>query len=197
MNRTPSALAPAVVAHTRSRIRGFTLVEVLVTAAIAAVLVVLGAPSFLRLLARHAVAARANEMRDALRIARSEAMKRGGAVILCGMNPQSASTCSTDASLAWQTWMVFADANRSGAYESGEPVLRARNEAPARVRVSGTAGLLGVRFEATGIASAMGTGERISFVLAPSSGTDPAGSMTLCLNARGDTALIDGVAACP
>jgi len=187
----------------RIRARGFTLVEMMVTVAIAAALVGLGAPSLRSLLARHAVANEAGAMLDAVRLARSEAMKRGGPVILCKTNPLAASACSTDARVGWQTWLVYADANRSGASEAGEPVVRAQPTVPARVLVTADARLASVRFESTGIVLASSAPDGVVFVLSPVSGAgaaetgERAARRQLCLNSRGDAVVVDGAGACP
>jgi prepilin-type N-terminal cleavage/methylation domain-containing protein len=184
---------------------GFTLVETLVTVAIAAALLAAGVPTMRNLLARHAVAAQANELRDALHLARSEAMKRGGPVILCKTDPVSARLCSTDARVGWQTWMVFADANRSGVYQAGDAVVRAQATPPSRMAVTSDTRLVDVRFEATGIARASTAASGVVFVLSPAPPTTPsepgasgrAAWRQVCLNSRGDAVVLDGNGVCP
>jgi type IV fimbrial biogenesis protein FimT len=203
MNRfSPS---PRPTAACRAVAGGFTLVETLVTVAIAAALVTAGAPTMRNLLARRAVAAQANELRDALHLARSEAMKRGGPVILCKTDPVSATLCSTDARVGWQTWMVFADANRSGVYQAGDAVVRAQATPPPRIAVTSDTRLVDVRFEPTGIARASTAASGIVFVLSPGSVATPSESgasdraawRQVCLNSRGDAVVLDGNGVCP
>jgi type IV fimbrial biogenesis protein FimT len=209
MNRIPSVLRS--VAARRFPLPplpagGFTLVEIMVTVAISGALIGLGTPSMRSLLARHAAANQANELLDALRLARSEAMKRGGPVILCKTDPASAALCSTDERVNWQTWMVFADANRSGVYEPGDTIVRSQVVAPSHLLVTSELMLSSVRFEATGIARP-GTGTSgVAFSLGPvpsstgASNTAEAGRNAwrlVCLNARGDSTVIGGGEACP
>ena len=58
--------------------RGFTLVELLVTIAIAAILLAVAAPSFRALILSNRIQGASSEFQSALAIARAEAIKRGG-----------------------------------------------------------------------------------------------------------------------
>jgi type IV fimbrial biogenesis protein FimT len=63
---------------------GFTLVELLVTLTIVAILLAVGAPSLTQMVQRQAVASAMQALASDLRFARSEALKRGTQVELCG-----------------------------------------------------------------------------------------------------------------
>jgi len=85
---------------------GFTLVELLVAVAVAAILVVVAAPSMTRFLDMRAVEGRADELAEALRQARSEAMKRGGDVDLCASSNAATDSPTCGAATAWvQGWL--------------------------------------------------------------------------------------------
>lgn len=62
--------------------RGFSLVELMVTLAVAAILLTLATPNFVRMINNYQVTAQANDLLGSLATARSEAVKRGGAVSL-------------------------------------------------------------------------------------------------------------------
>ena len=67
-------------------IRGFTLVELLVTVIVAAILMSLAVPSFTNLIRRNQITTYANEFGTAVNLARSEAVKRGTTVSITSAN---------------------------------------------------------------------------------------------------------------
>ena len=175
---------------------GMTLIELMVTLAVAGIVVALGVPSFTRMLARHAVAAQAEELQDALRVARNEAMKRSGPVVLCRTDASNGNQCAGSGG-NWQTWLLFADLDRNGSFNAGDAIVRQHLEVSNRISVTSAAASL--RFEATGIAHS-DTGAPVVFAFAPapdSSGGDAASQRQVCVNPRGEVALVAGGAACP
>ncbi len=82
------------VMHHR-RTLGFSMVELMVTVAIAAVLLALGVPSFQSLIASQKVKAAASSLQVSLNMTRSEALKRNATVTLA---PNS----STDWTTGWK-----------------------------------------------------------------------------------------------
>jgi type IV fimbrial biogenesis protein FimT len=195
MNPPPAAHASVARSH---RSRGITLIELMVTLAVAALAVALGAPSFMRALARHAILAQAEELQDAVRIGRNEAMKRSGPVVLCRTEAASPGHC-TGTPGSWQTWLLFADVARSGAFAAGDPILRQHADPSARMTVTSDASA--IRFESTGIAHA-DTGSAV-IALGPAgagadgSTSDRALQRQVCVNPRGEVAIVDGGVACP
>lgn len=100
---------------------GFTLVELITTMAIVAVLLTIGIPSIQTMMRNNRVAVHANEFISALNFARSEAVKLGGdsLVILC---PGTSSGCSGS---DWGNgWIVFVDTDKSGNWSSDDMILR-------------------------------------------------------------------------
>ena len=178
--------------------RGFTLIELLVTLAVAGIVVALGAPSFLRTLARHAIAAQAEELQDAVRVGRNEAMKRSAPVVLCRTEATNNSQCAGNGG-NWQTWLLFADVDRNGTFNAGDALVRQHLDASGRMTVTSPAA--SIRFEATGIAHS--DNGAVTFMLSPAgASSDPGGSdralqRQVCVNPRGEVAVIAGDATCP
>jgi len=103
----------------RHRALGFTLIELMVTVAIIAVLATLTAPSFRALAANQTLSNTSQELLTALMTARAQALK----------NNQSATVARTDGSSWTGGWQVFVDANSNDSYQSGTDTLVITREA--------------------------------------------------------------------
>ena len=85
--------------------RGFTLIELMVTLSVLAIVLSLAAPSFASLLASNRMSTQTNEFMVALNLARSEAVRRSQPVTLLSSNADNYS----------KGWTVFPDLNGDGA----------------------------------------------------------------------------------
>jgi type IV fimbrial biogenesis protein FimT len=87
---------------------GFTLIEVMITIAIAAILLGVAIPSFSEIIASNRLTTNVNELVTALNLARSEAIKRGQQVTVRRKGNISG---------AWESgWDVFVDKDVSNAF---------------------------------------------------------------------------------
>lgn len=105
---------------------GVTLVELLVTLAVLAIVLALGAPQLGSFLTNRAVVAHTSLFASDLRFARSEALKRGQTVTLCAaatITPPACTNAPGDAGFA-NGWIVFADPNANGTIDDTDTVLR-------------------------------------------------------------------------
>lgn len=107
---------------TQARSRGFSMVELVVTLAVAGILLASAIPSFQSVIRSNRVSAQANELITAFTLARSEAVKRNGTIAVCSADTSvSPPVCGTD----WAAGtMVFADADADGVQDAGEEVVR-------------------------------------------------------------------------
>jgi len=100
-NKTPTGIHN--IMHIQSHYHnGFTLIELMVTISIAAILLGIAIPSFTSTITSNRLTTNANELVTALNLARSEAIKRGQHVVVkkTGTN--------------WENgWQVFVDIDRS------------------------------------------------------------------------------------
>ncbi len=110
-----------------------TLIELLVALVIVGVLATLAAPSFQSLIVSANISSAVNTFMSDMRYARSEAVRRGVAVVICRSDaPEAAApTCSTSSSSAgtgWEGgWIVFQDTDGSNTRNAGDIMLRVQS----------------------------------------------------------------------
>ena len=99
------------------RNRGFTLLELLITVAIAAIILGLGVPAFTEVVARNRMASEVNELIGALALARSEAVTRAANVTLCpgGLDADDDAECS---GVNWHEGYVVYATRPDGSFEA-------------------------------------------------------------------------------
>ncbi|HET6907016.1 MAG TPA: GspH/FimT family pseudopilin [Rhodanobacteraceae bacterium] len=103
-----------------ARTRGFTLVELMITITVAAILAAIALPSFRDFLRRNAVTAQANQVLASLQYARNEAVSRRYPTAVCA---STAGTGCDGGSTFENGWMVWRDSTLGGtpAYNGSPP----------------------------------------------------------------------------
>lgn len=95
----------------RNKNKGLTLIELVITLSILAILVSLAAPGFNRLFEKNNLAQTRDKILDSISFARSEAIKRGYNVKLCA----SSDLTSCDKENQWSHgWIVLASTDQQG-----------------------------------------------------------------------------------
>jgi type IV fimbrial biogenesis protein FimT len=103
-----------------TKTRGFTLVELLATLAVAAILLSVGVPSMQDLIRNNRLTAATNLFVSSLNIARSEAIKQGRTATVCVSDTQN--SCSGN---NWQLgWLAWVDSDQDGNLDFPQEVLR-------------------------------------------------------------------------
>lgn len=106
----------------RSRSRcasgGATLAEIVVALAVAAVLGALAVPTFAGFLAEQRLLNEARRLADAMTVARSEAIKRNGVVVLCATGPSA--PCG-EARHWHEGWVAFEDRDGNALPDADDP----------------------------------------------------------------------------
>ena len=110
---------------------GLTLIELLVALSIVAILAAVALPSFQYVIQSVQVGSAVNSFLADIRFARSEAIRRGGSVVLCRSDdPQAAAPVCSDAAAAagWASgWIVFQELGlmaAGGDKDPEDPLLR-------------------------------------------------------------------------
>ncbi|MCU7844143.1 MAG: GspH/FimT family pseudopilin [Candidatus Thiodiazotropha sp. (ex Monitilora ramsayi)] len=104
----------------KMRNSGFTLVELMITLAVGIIVLSIGVPAFTNMMAGNQATGTANELIAALRLTRSEAVKRGTEVTICASNVAN-TTCSGD---DWHNgWIIYVDDNDDGTFGAADDTL--------------------------------------------------------------------------
>lgn len=175
--------APLCHRAPKAHARGFTLIEVMVVVAIVAVLAALAAPSFTPLLERWRVRSAVEGLQSTLYFARSEAIKRGGNVIVQKLpNGTNGCTLAPTASDWGCGWSVCTIATAAGTCTSSGSAILQRFDAPSKVQVSRTSGGARIVLNRWGLVA----GTFVGFSLVPDtkSTTDPA-ARGVCMSSGG------------
>jgi len=117
----------------RTHVHGVTLIELMVTLAVLAIVLAIGAPALNTFVERQAVEGAAEQFAGDIRYARTEAMKRGQAVSICirtetVVNGVTTVACAGAAGTRGYAdgWLVFSDVDADGSFETadGDTTLR-------------------------------------------------------------------------
>lgn len=182
---------------------GFTLVELMVVMAIAAILLSLAAPSFRNLLIASEVSTIVNEFTGSFELARSEAIMRAGLVTLCRSSnaetgdaakcdwENAGSADSKDWSVGWIVYVENSTRERVGTREAGEVILLRKGMMRDGMRLTQTTArkTRDITFNGTGEPSNLnGTGFNFS-----NKGEFP---LQICIARTGRLRLIKGAVDC-
>lgn len=142
-------------------LRGFTLIELLVVIAIVGIAAAIGVPAMSTLIERNTVSGQVDTFIGSFNLARSEAIRRTGTVVMCNSeNAESATEPSCSGGGHWERgWIVFLDRDNNLIYkpDSGDVLLSVQGPFPKSGGISKT-GNAALRFLQTGVlGDGMGT----------------------------------------
>lgn len=170
---------------------GFSLMEIMVSVGIMAILAGLAGPSFTPMMDRWRVREAVENMTSSLYYARSEAIKRGGRV---GMQKVANNTngCTLASSNSdWGCgWFVFVDTDDNGKWKAGEEILQTVLT-PKNINVSHTAGSSNIKVDRYGMMSGLNAK---GFIFAPEpAGVSSPATRGLCMSSGGRIKIIEDV----
>src|SRR5215470_12089665 len=115
------------------RASGFSVMELMVTLSIVAILVALATPSFRNFTSSNRVTTVNNDLVTALNLARSEAARRSTPVTVCASADGDTCGANTD----WASgWIVFQNPGAAGVIASQQDVLQKWGSAPGVIQVT-------------------------------------------------------------
>jgi type IV fimbrial biogenesis protein FimT len=144
---------------------GFTLVELMVTLAVATLFLVVAVPGYYSVIQNNKAVTIANSFTSSLNLARNEAIRRGTSVSLCPAANTAYSSCANTTNWA-NGWIVFVDSDENGVIASAADRLKVQPLLPVGSTITASAtfisyessGFLGQGAGNTNIAAAGCTG---------------------------------------
>jgi type IV fimbrial biogenesis protein FimT len=117
--------------------QGFTLIELMITMVIAAILLTQAVPSFRAMIANNRITSHANELVTAINYARSEAAKLNVRMVLCrSANPTSATPSCGGTAKDWTTgWLLFTDRDGNATYQATDTLVLVGNPISGGIEV--------------------------------------------------------------
>lgn len=158
------------------RCSGLSLVEIMVTVAVIAILMSLATPAYTEMLRANRLATETNDLHRALLMARSEAIKRGRRVTLC--TTLDGMKCAKG--VGWHSgWLMFEDRNGNAQLEPDETVVRSEVRTTNRLSSTGNQPVRDyVSYLPTGAARLVGGGLQM-------------GTLTVCADSSGNELVIN------
>lgn len=141
--------------------RGFTLIELMVTLAIAAVLMMVAAPGLTAFKRNAELTSATNTLLSSINAARGEAMKRSKRTLVV---PQDGTSWSNG-------WVVFVDQNRNNAYDASSDItVQVQPALQSYFTVTGNTGTAAssppyIMFDPSGFAAQIGSSSFGNFTL--------------------------------
>ncbi len=152
--------------------RGFTLIELMMTLAVLAILTAAAAPAFGNLISSTGARASRSNLTTALNTARIFAASRTAYVVVCPSADRQYCGHTTE----WQHgWLIFIDADHDGLRDDSEELLAVGEGQPDGVAIVSTAGRTRVDYHPDGSAA----GSNVTFTVCDRRGAAEASALVI------------------
>jgi type IV fimbrial biogenesis protein FimT len=142
---------------------GFTLLELMISLALALILITSVVPGLGAMVDRNRITARTNEFVTFLQLTRMEAIRSGVRAVLC---PSLDGNTCRDSNQWHQGWILFRDSNRNGRRDTNEALVRQHGALSSVTITSGT-----YRRRLSYLSSGMSYGSNTTITVCPLHGT--------------------------
>lgn len=165
----------SALTHSTHRQRGFTLVELVVTIALVAILTTLAIPGFSEVLRQWRRDSATRELSTSLQLARSEAIKSSRQTVICPSSNGTACVASTQ----WSSgWIVFVDdgagtqsSANNQAHNTNERILKVVSAQAGVATLTSSVGVQWLRFLPNGLMRTSDATNSITLTVTPSGAT--------------------------
>jgi type IV fimbrial biogenesis protein FimT len=140
-------------AANRRRGSGFTLIELIMTMTVAAILLAIGVPAFRYVTLANRASSEINALLGDMQFARGEAIKEGLTITICAAT-NGAPPCL--GAPAWQSgWIVFSDFAGTGVFGGNDAVLKMQKTFSSTDTLTPDFGITSVTFSREGFTSSL------------------------------------------
>jgi type IV fimbrial biogenesis protein FimT len=167
----------------RARTSGFTLLELMITIGVVAILTAIAYPNMRTFMQRNSVIAQANGLQANLQFARGQAAATRSYVSICPLAPASGSTsptnttCSTSTGNYQSGWLVYSAKTANSVYSASTSTLQSISPAPNNMTVLANANGV-ITYNSLGELVVGGNPTNVDFIVCATSVGSTTGSST-------------------